>query len=276
MRPQLDGQSIERDDERSRLSQQKNHMASSLRTCAKKVVPTPIYRLLAILRRRRDLLACFRFLYDRRLQVPFRERLRIVRQLYTVSFNVPSPHTQEEILTCIRTILSVASEVKGVVVEAGCFKGSSTAKFSLAADIVGKKLIVFDSFQGLPETNERHFKRGDYCGALEEVKQNVQRFGKGACCTCIPGWFDDTMPGFAQSIAVIYLDVDLASSTRTCLRYLYPLLEPGGVLYSQDGHLSPVIDVFDDDEFWLKEIGCKKPEAEGLGTSKLIRVTKEA
>ena len=56
--------------------------------------------------------------------------------------------------------------------EAGCFKGGSTAKFSIAAKIAGRRLYVFDSFQGIPAHNEDHgrtiwggavaFRQGDY------------------------------------------------------------------------------------------------------------------
>jgi hypothetical protein len=51
---------------------------------------------------------------------------------------------------------------------------------------------------------------------------------------------------------------------RTCLKYLYPLLQPGGVLYSQDGHLPLVCDLFDGDKFWEQEVGVRKPAIEGL------------
>ena len=115
-----------------------------------------------------------------------------------------------------------------------------------------------------------------YCGALEEVKANVAKYGKIDRCRFIQGWFDDTMPHFHEPIATAYIDVDLVSSTKTCLKYLYPLLAPGGILYSQDGHLPLVIEVFDDDSFWENEVGCKKPRMLGLGTSKLITVFKDA
>ena len=84
------------------------------------------------------------------------------------------------------------------------------------------------------------------------------------------------MPHFQQPISAIYLDVDLASSTRTCLKHLYPLLEPGGVILFLSGHLPLIINVVNDDNFWLNEIGCKKPEILGLGKSKLIKVIKES
>jgi len=70
------------------------------------------------------------------------------------------------------------------------------------------------------------------------------------------------------------LDVDLASSTRTCLKYLYPQIVLGGILFSEDGDFPLVIEVFNNDEFWQKEVGYKKPYIEGLGKSKLIKIVK--
>jgi O-methyltransferase len=262
-----------------------SYMLTKLKTFLKEVLPAPIYNFLRFLRRWRDLFSSISFLQNDSFNLSFKDKFRIVKQLYVISFNVDSPHTQGEILNFIRSILSLPPESNGVLVEAGCFKGSSTSKFSLAADIMGKDLVVFDSFQGIPENDERHskniggkvsFKQGALCGTLDEVKTNVRNFGKIKNCRFVQGWFDDTMPGFKQPISAIYLDVDLASSTRTCLKYLYPLLEAGGVLYSHDGNRSLVVDVFGDDDFWMNEVGCKKPHIFGLGTNKLIKVIKEA
>jgi O-methyltransferase len=210
--------------------------------------------------------------------------MNIVRQLNSIGEAIASPHTLDEILNFIQAILMVPSHSNGRIVEAGCYKGSGTAKFSLAAELAGRELVVFDSFRGIPANDERHdrdifgtaanFQRGAYCGTLGEVTQNVTRFGRIGCCRFIEGWFEDTMPTFGEPIAAAYLDVDLASSTRTCLKYLYPLLEPGGVLFSQDGHLPLVIDVFDDDGFWRDEVGSEKPAIEGLRKRKLIRLVK--
>ena len=184
------------------------------------------------------------------------------------------------------TILTLPKDHDGVVVEAGCFKGSSTAKFSLAAEIAGRELVVFDSFQGLPEHEEQpsrtifgkmaSFTKGSYRGSLTEVVNNVNRFGRPGVCRFVEGWFQDTMPHFKERIAAAYLDVDLVASTRCCLKHLYPLLLPGAVLYSQDGHLESVVEVYRDDQFWQDEIGCSAPHVEGLGRSKLVRMIKKA
>ena len=236
----------------------------------------PFYRGLWRLKRfaRQDLAAWVSFVRDTSFKLPVADRLWLIRRAYLATSNIKSPHTYSEVLSYVSTILSLPQSVEGVVVEAGCFKGSSTVKFSLAAGLAGRELVVFDSFQGLPLNDDPDFPQGDYWGQLEEVRGNVAKFGRIDCCRFIPGWFDDTMPRFREPIAAVYLDVDLDSSTRTCLKYLYPLLQPGGVLYSQDGHSSRVIRVFEDEYFWLKEVGCKKPYIEGLRTSKLVKIRK--
>lgn len=210
----------------------------------------------------------------------FFERLSLIKKFYDISYVVDCPHHQDEIITFVQTILSIPAYKKGCVVEAGAYKGGSTAKFSIAAKLAKRKLIIFDSFKGTPKHNEMHdqnifddevsFPEGSFCGTLKEVRENISRFGDLECCKFIKGWFEDTMPDFSEPIAAIYLDVDLASSTRTCLKYLYPLLIPGGVLWSQDGHFPHVINT----KFWEEEVGCPKPYIQGLGKQILIKIIK--
>ncbi len=213
-----------------------------------------------------------------------RGRYRYAWQLREISKHLDCPHTQGEVLACIRSILALDDSVPGCIVEAGCYQGGSTAKFSLAVAAVRRQLTIFDSFAGLPCHDENHdvnifgnpvtFVEGEYCGHIDEVRGNINRFGAPDVCHLVPGWFEESMTGFNQAIAVIYLDVDLASSTRTCLRHLYPLLSAGGTLFSQDGHLPLVLEVFDDTRFWEREVGCAKPTVHGLGHSKLLKIVK--
>ncbi|MBK6827703.1 MAG: hypothetical protein IPG86_12920 [Chitinophagaceae bacterium] len=50
------------------------------------------------------------------------------------------------------------------------------------------------------------------------------------------------------------------------MKYLFPLLSPGGAIYSQDGDFPLVIEVFRDQQFWMEELGCEKmPVIENLG-----------
>jgi O-methyltransferase len=259
-------------------------MFKQLKAFLRAKLPPRAYNFLRTVREWRDIPACVAFLWNTRLGISLGERWAIIRRLFRISVAVESPHTQREILGFIQTILELPNGVEGVVVEAGCFKGSSTAKFSLAAALAGRQLVVFDSFQGIPENDEPHnenifggdavFNKGDYAGSLEEVKATVARYGRIDCCRFIKGWFDETMPYFSEPVAAAYVDVDLIASTRTCLQHLYPLLPPEGALYSQDGHLPLVIGLFEDDEFWRQQIGCEKPRMHGVGWSKLVRITK--
>ena len=209
------------------------------------------------------------------------------KRLNTISRNVDCPHNESEVLSFGIDVLSFPRDIDGCIVEAGAYKGGSTAKISLFAKLAGREFIVFDSFEGLPANTEKHdksilghsiketFAEGKFCGFLEEVKKNIERYGGVEVCTFVKGWFEETLPMFSKKIAMIYLDVDLASSTKTCLKYLYPLVVPGGIIYSQDGDFPLVIEVFNDDKFWENEVGCKKPDIEGLGKKKLLKIIKE-
>ncbi len=257
-------------------------MLLKAKTFLKSRLPRPVYEGLRLAKNPQDLKSALRFATSADLQVPMATRLNVLRRMFRTTFSIECPHTQEEVLRFMEDILQLPPEVPGCVIEAGCYKGGSTAKFSLAAKLADRKLMVFDSFEGIPEHSEDHgknifgdeaaFPPGSYKGALEEVQSNVERFGEPSVCTYVKGWFDDTLPGFDEPVAAVYLDVDLASSTKTCLKYLYPLLQPGGVLFSQDGHLPLVLKVFRDKAFWNDELGCDPPELEGLGDSKLIRL----
>lgn len=256
---------------------------SIIKTVAKVILPKP-------------LLVPFRYFYKnfhsfcwfvfKNRYLSLSQRLPLIKKLYVITKNVNCPHREGQILSFINGIFSIPPDKRGCIVEAGAHKGGSTAKFSIAAKLANRKLVVFDSFEGLPKNEELHdksilghsikgwFGEGDYCGTLEQVKSNVKKYGELEPCCFVKGWFADTMPRFSEPIVAIYLDVDLAHSTRICLKYLYPLLIPGGVLYSQDGDFLLVIEVFNNDKFWEQEVGCLKPLIEGLGSKKLIKINK--
>lgn len=226
-----------------------------------------------------------RFIRDRNVQLTVRQRLLLLARWYRVTHALECAHAESELLPALTAILSIPQSTPGVVIEAGCFKGGSTAKLSLAAAAAGRKLVAFDSFDGIPpnhEVNEQNihggqnviFKSGDYRGTLDEVSRNVKRAGRLDVCRFVRGWFEQTLPQFHEPIIAGYVDVDLASSTRTCIKYLYPLLVPGGSLFSQDGHLPLVIAALKDEGFWREEVGFPKPPMEGLGTSKLVTISK--
>lgn len=262
------------------------YLRHATRMRLKRRLPRALYNALRVAATPWDTLAALRFVADGRLPLPPAQRRRLVRSLYRISNQVDCPHDESQILEFLAAVLTLPETVEGCIVEAGCYKGGSAAKFSLAASMVRRELVLFDSFAGLPDASgdtgghsifgrKVAFAEGDWCGTLAEVQANVARFGDPAPCRFVPGWFEETLPRFRGPIAAAFLDVDLASSTRTCLKHLYPLLSPGGWLFSHDGHLQPVVEVYADRGFWEQEVGCPQPEILGLGTDAFLRIRKE-
>jgi O-methyltransferase len=265
--------------ESSMLSQQ-------IKDALRPYVPKP---LLIAKRRVRDLageIPLARLEYLPHGTASFSQRRELVQKIRQANGGIQCMHTHAEMERIITAILEIPASVQGCIVEAGCYQGGSTAKLSLAGKLVHRKLFVFDSFEGLPENTEPHkksifgepidFARGRYAARLERVRANVRKFGVEDVCEFVPGWFDDTMPGFREPIAAAFIDVDLAASTKTCLKYLYPLIVPGGSLFSHDGHLPLCQEVFSDAAFWTNEVGCVRPPIPGLGRRKLLQITKPA
>lgn len=121
-----------------------------------------------------------------------------------------------------------AATAPGLVVECGVFHGRSLRQLALAS---GAECHGFDSFEGLPEAWLDH-PRGAYStrGSRPAMPDNV---------TLWPGWFEDTLPGFArersdQRIALLHIDCDLYSSTVCVLEALHPLIDADTVLVFDD------------------------------------------
>jgi O-methyltransferase len=213
-------------------------------------------------------------------------KIKIIYKIIVANANIEGATTNEEILQIMNNILNLPAEKKGCIVEAGCWKGLSTAKISIAAKIANRKFYVFDSYEGLPENDEIHgdsifgqdfsksFPKGELTGTLEEVKNNVRKYGEISVCEFVKGYFEDTLPHFKEQIATAFCDVDLAMSTRTCMKYFYPLTIPGNIIFSHDGHIPLCIEAVNDENFWLKEVGVPKPKMEGFGTSRLAKIYK--
>jgi O-methyltransferase len=204
-----------------------------------------------------------------------KQRKDICKRYVRAHIALDCRHTHAEILAVADAILNASGN--GVVVEAGCFKGGSTAKLSIAAKLAGRKLMVFDSFEGLPEpkpAEARKFSRGEYAGALDEVRANVQKCGEISACEFVRGWFSETLCSFHESVCVAFVDVDLSDSLRTCLKYLYPLLDPDGTIFCHDGHLPSCIALMRDETFWRSEVGVAPPHIPGLGTQKFLHIRK--
>lgn len=256
----------------------------SLRSRIKKHLPWPllyVYRKLYYFPK--DVPVALAFLFHKTTsRTTFFDRFHLIWSFYKISYYVDCPHTEHELLTIARRILNLGTTVPGIIVEAGAFHGGSTAKLSLVAKLSNRNLAVFDSFEGMPANSEmhgksifgreHHFPQGSHSVGLEEVRDAVRTYGDIARCQFHKGWLNETLPLLKDTVAAACINVDLEQSTKDCIHYLYPLMSPGGILFSQDAHFPWIIKLLQSETFWSHEVGIVKPVMEGLGFSKLVPI----
>ncbi len=114
-------------------------------------------------------------------------------------------------------------EFDGYILDLGVYKGGSTR--ALARIFPDRHIHGFDSFEGLPG-DWAHVLKGDFgdvAGLLPDMPDNVSLY---------KGWFDDSLPVWLQQhndspIAILRVDCDIYSSTKTIFDVLGPQLREG-------------------------------------------------
>jgi O-methyltransferase len=77
-------------------------------------------------------------------------KLQLAWRMYRNTRRIATGTSYKAHLAMATKLLELPPATEGVVVECGCWKGGSTTNLSLVCDIVGRELIVYDSFEGLP------------------------------------------------------------------------------------------------------------------------------
>ena len=132
-------------------------------------------------------------------------------------------------------------EVNGDFVELGCYKGDTSLLLAEVLRSSGKKLWIYDSFEGLPEKGVedeselgKDFQKGVLGVTKREVKERFLRAGLPVP-VIKKAWFselkDDDLP---KEIAFAFLDGDLYESIRDSLRLVGDRVVPGGVTLVHD------------------------------------------
>ena len=204
-------------------------------------------------------------------------RIALSARLIRVHLVVPCAHAPLALLSIVEEIVELPQTTAGAVVECGAYLGGSTAKLSHAAAISKRRLIVCDSFEGLPPVRpedhveaQEDFEQAAFSGGLATVRSNVERYGRIGVVQFVPGWFQESLSRLERErIACLWLDVDLQESIRTCLGVLWKQLEPGAKVFVHDVDRPPVVAPFQDLVFWRDVIGAAPPrfvgEGKGLG-----------
>ena len=156
----------------------------------------------------------------------------------------------------------VRANIPGDFLECGVWRGGSmmmVALTLLALDRTDRRLLLFDTFEGLPKPDEaldvdiwgnrgidgwRPHKKTDQSSdwayaSVEKVRANMESTGYPMDQVFfVKGMVEETLPAKApEAIALLRLDTDWYSSTRHELEQLYPRLSKNGALILDDyGH----------------------------------------
>lgn len=206
-------------------------------------------------------------------------RKQLLKDFSKIHRNIPCAHSPYQIVLMAEYILNL--KIDGPIVECGCFRGGSAAQLSLLAKRTNRRLYICDSFQGLPDAGkdseykleglldnrcDLSFSAGDYAGSLEEVKNNIKKFGVLDVCEFVPGFFNESLSALEIEPAFIYIDVDLVSSARDCLKFLWPRLKKGGCFFTHEAIFSNYISGILDLTWWEKNLKEYPPVVWGAGS----------
>ncbi len=137
------------------------------------------------------------------------------------------------------TTLRQALALPGDVIECGVFRGGTALLEAMtlreASEAGTRKLHLFDSFEGMPETAEGidRFKAGDFSTTSKaRVQALLSDFPFVEIhAGFIPATFEDVR---IEQICWAHIDVDLYQSVRDSIDFVYPRLCPGGIMIFDD------------------------------------------
>jgi len=144
-------------------------------------------------------------------------------------------NTPEEMLAIANHLYVLKSRgLAGDFAEFGCFKGYSSSMLSHACEMLGIRMHIFDSFEGLPPSDSSYYAAGDFRGDLEEVQHNVATFGAPGAVSYHKGFFSDSLPrANIPQLMSLWMDVDLASSAKD-LMIVADQIDPRGAVFSHE------------------------------------------
>lgn len=243
-----------------------------------------VKRIIALVKKRRLLVSLYYvltvpisilfILNSRKIRPEYRitlwTKLRLGIRFFLNTIRIQTGTSYKTHLVMALKLFETPSDVIGDVIECGTWKGGSAANLSLACRIVGRKLRIFDSFQGLPpgdslDREARGYSAGDYAGSLAEVRANIERYGAPERCEYVTGWFKDTLPRLNSPVTLAFLDVDLEASLDICVRYVYTRLTDSGHIFIDEAMATDYCALFYSERWWRENFDRTPPGLIGAG-----------
>ena len=140
----------------------------------------------------------------------------------------------------LKIYIELANSLEGNFAEVGVYKGGS-AEIIATNKNKNKNLYLFDTFEGMPETNKKYdnfHKKNDFSDTSYE---NICfEFSKHDNVFVYKGIFPDEHGEKIQNeiFSLVHLDVDIYKSYIDCLNFFYPKMTNGGIIILDD-YLSP-------------------------------------
>jgi O-methyltransferase len=134
--------------------------------------------------------------------------------------------------------LHFALAAPGEVAEFGVWRGGTALllRDHLSSHAPDRTLHLFDSFAGLPEANpakDNHHRKGDLADTSEAAVRDL--FAGAAGVVIHPGRFEETVAEVqAERFCFAHVDADLYSSVLFASEFIFPRLNPGGVIVYDD------------------------------------------
>ena len=119
-----------------------------------------------------------------------------------------------------------ARHVPGDFAQVGVYKGGTARMVAEVLDGTGKKVLLFDTFEGLPGQTEMF--------ADTSVEAVRSLFNDYSNVEFYQGYFPDTAHEVRNTFSLVYLDADLEQSIADGLDFFYPKMSPGGFIVIDD------------------------------------------
>ena len=218
--------------------------------------------------------------FSEKNRLSHKTKKNILKKIFISFENIESATSLEANIILLKYgLTNLDPRTEGCIVECGCFKGASSITLSILAKFTNKQLVIYDSFEGLPLTENdsekkafyphlssyTEYQKGMYKGSLEEVKKNLKNFGYINHCIFVKGYFSETLKKHSRNIDFIFIDVDLISSLKTCIIHLWKHLNSNSYLFTDDSCDMNLVKIWFDDSWWNKNIKESAPGYIGSG-----------